>query len=308
MKSKLNLRKKAVEPLIAAILLIVVAVILITIVLNWGKMFTTSSLNKATVAELTQSDAESFIYPKSLQDGILQFTYSPQSNFGDLTIEKYKVLSDSGETPDTNLSSTYTLKQGSNIISLTDFSKLGLEANKKVTIILQTTDNQYVSIKNITNNFTEAPVDLPYVMLYGKKLYIQPSGSNQTNGTGDTDTIFTWFPAKEYCENLDAHGYDDWYLPSRHQLDAIWSTYTYQSGDDCAPDGYITIDCINNAISSTYNGDFVSFIHGSYWSSTEFGAGYAYLLDMGGGGVYFDNKGSGGTEGLNPRVRCVRDQ
>jgi len=293
MKSKLNLRKKAIEPLIAAILLIVVAVILITIVLSWGKMFTTDALGKAKVAELTQSDAESFIYPKSLQDGILQFTYSPQSNFGEIVIEKYKVLSDSGETPDTNLSSAYTLKQGTNVISLADFSKLGLEANKKVTIILQTTDNHYISVKNITNVFTEAPVDLPYVMLYGKKLYIQPSGSNQNDGTGTDDSGFTWNDAMAYCEGLEAHGYSDWYLPSMTQLAAIWEACSNTNKSNA---------CMNAAISATH-GDFVTLNKEYYyWSSTEYGAGFAYSIDMYDGAVYTSTKNE------SFYVRCVRDQ
>ena len=261
MKSKLNLRRKAIEPLIAAILLIVVAVILITIVLSWGKMFTTDALGKAKVAELTQSDAESFIYPNALKDGILQFTYSPQSNFGDLTIASYKVLSDAGESPDTNLSSAYTLKQGTNVISLTGFSSLGLEANKKVTIILQTTDNQYVSIKNITNNFTEAPVDLPYVMLYGRKLYIQPDQNT---------TTMNWTNAIAYCNNLDAHGYTDWYLPFVSQLMVMWEACPEQSKSN---------SCMNDAIGATHD-NFVTLENETYWSSTEYGAGDAYKILM----------------------------
>ena len=293
MNTKSNLRKKAIEPLIAAILLIVVAVILITIVLSWGKMFTTDALGKAKVVELTQSDAEFFIYPKSLTNGLLQFNYSPQSNFGEIVIEKYKVLSDSGETPDTNLSSAYTLKQGTNVISLADFSSLGLEANKKVTIILQTTDNQYVSIKNITNNFTEAPVDLPYVMLYGRKLYIQPSGSNQTNGTGTGDTKFTWVNAMAYCEGLDAHGYSDWYLPSMTQLAAIWEACSAASKSNT---------CMNTAIGATHP-DFVSLMSDYYWSSTEYGADYAYSIDMYAGFI-----SNGYNNSTSHYVRCVRDQ
>ncbi|HOW29188.1 MAG TPA: hypothetical protein PK685_00725 [archaeon] len=39
-------KKKGLEPLIATILLIVVAVILVTIVLAWGKNFSTEGLNK----------------------------------------------------------------------------------------------------------------------------------------------------------------------------------------------------------------------------------------------------------------------
>ena len=292
MKTKPSFRKKAVEPLIAAILLIVVAVILVTIVLSWGKMFTTDATNKVKVAELTQSDAESFVYPNSLKNGILQFSYAPQGNFEDLTIGSYKVLSDSGETPDTNLSSTYTLKQGTNIISLTDFSKLGLEVNKKVTIILQTTSNQYISIKNITNNFTEAPVDLPYIMLYGKKLYIQPDQNTTTR---------TWANAITYCDNLDANGYDDWYLPSTTQLRAIWDTYTYQEEDDCLDEGQITITCINNTIYAT-NTNFVLLVSAYYWSSTKSAPVGAYGINMSSGRISDDDKDDPNY------VRCVRGQ
>jgi len=43
----MNFKKKALEPLIATILLIVVAVILVTIVLAWGRNFTGEGLNRA---------------------------------------------------------------------------------------------------------------------------------------------------------------------------------------------------------------------------------------------------------------------
>jgi hypothetical protein len=283
MKSKLNFRKKAVEPLIAAILLIVVAVILITIVLNWGKMFTTDALNKTTVAELTQSDAESFIYPNALKDGVLQFSYSPQSNFGDLVIDKYKVISDAGETPDTNLSSSYTLKQGTNIISLTSFSSLGLTPNTKVTIILQTTSNQYISIKNITNNYTAPIVNLPYVMFGNSKLYIQPDQNT---------TAMNWQTAMNYCDNLDANGYTDWYLPSMSQLALIWEACTAQVKSNT---------CVNEAILAT-NSNFIPLISALYWSSTEYGASAAYGISMDSGAIYNVIKGH------DRQVRCVRDQ
>jgi len=43
----MNYKKKAIEPIVATILLVVVAVILVTIVLAWGKNFTTGGLNEA---------------------------------------------------------------------------------------------------------------------------------------------------------------------------------------------------------------------------------------------------------------------
>lgn len=44
----MNIKKKALEPIVATILLVVVAVILVVIVLSWGKNFTGDSLNKAS--------------------------------------------------------------------------------------------------------------------------------------------------------------------------------------------------------------------------------------------------------------------
>lgn len=293
MKSKLNFKKKAIEPLIATILIVVVAVILVTIILSWGKMFTTSSLNKATVAELTQSDAESFIYPKSFQDGVVQFTYSPPTtgNFGEVLISKYRILSEGGETPDTNLSSNYTLRQGSNILALTSFESLGITSKTKVDIVLQTTDNQYITIKNITNNFTATPVNLPYVMYGSSRLYIHLSDAPET---------LVWADAISYCDDLDSNGYDDWYLPSMSQLASIWETYTYQSGDSCLSDGYVITSCINDTIRAT-DSNFVDFVADYYWSSTEFGSDGAYRFGMAYGYIANDD------EPFTFYARCVRD-
>lgn len=46
MKLKQKNKQKAMSPLMATILLVVVAVILVTVVLNWGKAFTTSNLDQ----------------------------------------------------------------------------------------------------------------------------------------------------------------------------------------------------------------------------------------------------------------------
>ena len=284
-----NQKLKAITPIVTTILLVVVAVILVTIVLNWGRVFTTTSLNKAQGIELTKSDATSFVYPTQLKDGIIQFNYSPPSSeyFGDIVIKSYKVLSDSGETLDTNLSSNYTLKQGSNLIDLTSFSSLGLTSNTKVTLVLQTTDNTYLDIKNITNYFT-IPVLLPYVLTNsGDKLYIHPS---------DSPTVLTWANAGPYCENLDSNGYDDWYLPSMSQLADIWLA---------CPDQTKSNICMNNNINKDnlpYTETWVNFRANLYWSSTEYGAGYAYNIDMDYGHIYNYDK----TD--ISYVRCVRDQ
>jgi len=284
-------RKKAVEPLIAAILLIVVAVILVTIVLSWGKMFTTEATNKVKVAELTQSDAESFIYPNSLKNGMLQFNYSPpqSGNFGELIINSYMAISDSGESSDKNITPNYTLKQGTNIISLNGFEVLGIPSSSKATIILKTTSNQYISIKNITNQFTAPPVALPYIMYGRSRLFIQPD---------QNATEMDWAAAVAYCEDLDSEGYEDWYLPSADQLLAIWLS---------CPENK-TVSCMNTNINKdNYSGDWVDFFSAvGYWSNTlaitnqSYTSFYLVWLEDLGFGLADNQK----TTGLY--VRCVR--
>ena len=92
MLNRYNQKRKALEPLIATILLIVVSVILVTIVLTWGKEFSTSSLNKTTVVF---TEADSSIYMLSagkLQNGKLIFKNISPTN-KDINIIGYKINS-----------------------------------------------------------------------------------------------------------------------------------------------------------------------------------------------------------------------
>ena len=135
------------------------------------------------------------------------------------------------------------------------------------------------------------PVDLPYVIFEDRALYIQPDQNT---------TQMNWTTAVAYCNNLDANGYSDWYLPSAIQLRVIWDTYTYQAGDNCLISGNITTACINNTILAT-NNNFESLISEWYWSSTVRGLNLAnkmYVANGNVGGSYFSD---------NFYVRCVRD-
>ncbi|MCK9293217.1 hypothetical protein M0P25_04030, partial [archaeon] len=67
-KNKNIFKKKSISPLIATILLVVVAVALIAVVLTWGKTFTKESLDKTTdFADLKPSDAAFFL---KVEDGL----------------------------------------------------------------------------------------------------------------------------------------------------------------------------------------------------------------------------------------------
>ena len=143
-----NIRRKGLEPLIATILLIVVSVILVTIVLTWGKEFSTSSLNKTNnFAELKASDATHFIYPKSAQEGIIQFTYSPPAQISnDINITHYRVINIPEMTEPVALSEPKILSPSLNILELPCLYEYST-TTPDLYIQLITADNTYIDIK-----------------------------------------------------------------------------------------------------------------------------------------------------------------
>ncbi|HOW29614.1 MAG TPA: GLUG motif-containing protein [archaeon] len=141
------MKLKALSPIIATILLVVVAVILITIILTWGKEFSTSSLNKTNnFGDLKASDATNFIYPKSAQNGIMQFTYSPPSQITeDINITHYRVLNITEMTEPIALEEP-TILTNTNILELPclyEYSTI----TPDLTIQLITAENTYINIK-----------------------------------------------------------------------------------------------------------------------------------------------------------------
>lgn len=86
------------------------------------------------------------------------------------------------------------------------------------------------------------------------------------------------FPAFEHCENLVAHGKDDWYLPARNELTAMAANYV--------------------AINANVQHDLVNTNH---WASTEVNVNEAYRPSPVSGGASTYPK----TQ-LTIRARCVR--
>ena len=82
----------------------------------------------------------------------------------------------------------------------------------------------------------------------------------------------TWSQALSACNGLSYGGYDDWYLPNKEELNAMYQKKLSIGG-----------------FSSTY-----------YWSSTEVTSSRAWHQSFQSGGQYSDDKSSTG------RVRCVR--
>lgn len=143
------------------------------------------------------------------------------------------------------------------------------------------------------DNGNETEVELPSLNFNGTILYVYPednsegiqwyNGSNTTIGAsyisdGKTNTSIIVANqgagnyAAQVCHDLDAYGYNDWYLPAKDELNAL-----YQNRDSIGGFGRVY-----------------------YWSSTESNLIAAYLQ-------YFDLGNQVETpKSSSMRVRCVR--
>lgn len=88
----------------------------------------------------------------------------------------------------------------------------------------------------------------------------------------DLSGTYTWQQAKDACGNLSAFGYDDWVLPDKNELNALYENKEAIGGFD----GII------------------------YWSSTEYDAGNAWRQNFTNGNQYDFYKSD------YDHVRCVR--
>lgn len=168
-------RTRAISPLISAILLIVVAVILVTIVLSWGKEFTNKSLNKTqSIFEIIgPSDKQPFIRFVEAQNGMYVFDYYPPNQTDiNFTVVQYAYLGYS-YIP---LEPEYILdRPGKHYIPL------GIIDEDKFGISLVLSDGTYLTFNNVTNrNLSPSPSDCPvgYIPVPGNHLYgtVGPKG------------------------------------------------------------------------------------------------------------------------------------
>ena len=102
----------------------------------------------------------------------------------------------------------------------------------------------------------------------GKPMYTTPA---------DAPLTMKWREAMNYAAKLDAHDHDDWRLPSRAELNALYNNRAAISGFDTSG----------------------SFPAGYYWSSSEYNSLYAWYQGFSDG-----FQGNGKHDGLS--VRCVR--
>ena len=204
------LKKKALEPLIASILLIVVAVILVTIVLSWGKEFSTKSVSTTNflVNYGVLSDKQSFMRFVEAKNGMYTFDYYPP-NTGDVNFKVvgYSLLGYNDYIP---------LEPEKEITHAGKFMlPLGIINEEPITISLLLEDGSYLTFKNIKNtNRAPAPSDCPtgFVPVPGNHLYgtvgnkggfcvaqFEMKVDQNGDGIGDSNTscksskdIYTW--------------------------------------------------------------------------------------------------------------------
>jgi hypothetical protein len=110
--------------------------------------------------------------------------------------------------------------------------------------------------------------------------------------TVDRSGTTNWSTAISFCNGLTAHGYSDWYLPNRNQMDAIWLACPLQVKSNT---------CMNNNIQNKIIG-WSNLGSNYYWTSTEFSSSTAYPIFMGSGYI-----GGNDSKTNNLTVRCVRN-
>jgi hypothetical protein len=140
-------KKKAIEPLIASILLIVVAVILVAIVLSWGKNFSLDGLNGAN--EFLDEDCSGILSIQSceiLADGnIVMQVKNISSNYTFKSEDLFQIMikNNSGSGVDEEVDLTFTsdwqgLESGQSIIAK-QTSTLTSGSNANVDVLVRST-------------------------------------------------------------------------------------------------------------------------------------------------------------------------
>ena len=144
-------------------------------------------------------------------------------------------------------------------------------------------------------------------------------GWTNTNSMNDSS-----HPAAQYCRNMTAGGYTDWYLPSRDELELCYRNLKPTTNDnatgvtsggnlpttpgenpnsDPAGDAYTTTNPAQTTATTFRTGGVEAFDTDTYyWTSTEYsaGTGHSLIQDFSNGNQHWVNKTSG------YRVRSVR--
>ena len=136
-----------------------------------------------------------------------------------------------------------------------------------IAYILQSGDPGYDA--NVQHGLIAAPSDQSTGIQWYNGSYITTGATATALGTGNanTNTIVASQGAGSYaaqlCADLSLGGYDDWYLPSKDELDKLYEMKVLGFG---------------------------GFASAYYWSSTEYGNNYAWIQYFGNGYQNYNNK------------------
>lgn len=142
-----NIKQRGITPIVTVIILIVISTILVLMILSFGREHTNKSLERTNdIDKFTVSDAESFIYPKEMQNGVLLFNYNPPADIEDkeITITGYKIANVSGMEP-IQLETPFTFSANSQNVLVLD-CLYEHSVKDKVDLKLITADYKYIDI------------------------------------------------------------------------------------------------------------------------------------------------------------------
>ena len=125
-----------------------------------------------------------------------------------------------------------------------------------------------------------------------------------------SEQSYTWSKAKDYCDNLNAEGHDDWRLPTQREMMVMW----FMGGNELVHNGEKNDTGVGAASYRVGNGylykqpGFLPFGRARHWTSSRWDSSVYDCWY----GVFADGWASPGviaadSQGYGSLVRCVRD-
>ena len=127
------------------------------------------------------------------------------------------------------------------------------------------------------------------------------------------------YQAATFCEAINTGGYTDWYMPAQNELEVCYYFLKPSTTDNFVYNGEnanaVSPEPISTAYTSSVPGQTTAtnfrtgassqeFASGTYWTSTEYDATYAWYQHFGGGQISRQNYNSKGVSSYY--VRAVR--
>ena len=203
---------------------------------EWGTLsFTEKRPDAPTTVTATGGDAQATV----------SFT-APSSN-GGLEITSYTATSSPGDI-------TAAVNQaGSGDITVT-----GLTNETAYTFTVTATNAIGTSVASAaSNSVTPAPIAIGYPHQGGIVFYLDGNGGGLIAAPSDQSCCSNWDTAVSLCSNLTLGGYSDWFLPSKDELNLMWTNLADS-------------DSTGSNSGVTDSGNLGNFSDDVYWSSSEY--------------------------------------